>query len=160
MGRSDEALNKGRYPEMARNLRAFAAAAALLIALLGIETASAQKTGGILRMYHWDSPPSMSIHEEVTISTDVPMMGVFNNLVLFDQHVRRNSLQSIVQELATSWSWSEDGVQLTFRLRKGVRWHDGQPFTARDVECTWNLLLGRTAEKLRTNPRKSWYQNL
>jgi peptide/nickel transport system substrate-binding protein len=72
----------------------------------------------------------------------------------------RNSLQSIVPELATSWSWSEDGMQLTFRLRQGVRWHDGQPFTARDVECTWNLLLGRTAEKLRTNPRKSWYQNL
>jgi peptide/nickel transport system substrate-binding protein len=109
-------------------------------------------------MYHWDSPPSMSIHEEVTISTDVPMMGVFNNLVLFDQHVVRNSLQSIVPDFATSWSWSEDGTQLMFRLRHGVRWHDGQPFTARDVECTWNL--GRTAEKLRTNPRKSWYQNV
>ena len=38
-------------------------------------------------------------------------------------------------------------MQLTFRLRHGVRWHDGRPFTARDVECTWNLLLGRTAEK-------------
>ena len=144
---------------MGPNLRALAAAGALL-AVSGADAAFAQKPGGILRMYHWDSPPSMSIHEEVTIATDLPMMGVFNNLVLFDQHVVRNSLQSIVPELATSWSWSEDGMQLTFRLRQGVRWHDGQPFTARDVECTWNLLLGRTAGKLRTNPRKSWYQNV
>ena len=145
---------------MKADLRSLAAASGLLVSLWLSGPAFAQKPGGILRMYHWDSPPSMSIHEEVTIATDLPMMGVFNNLVLFDQHVARNSLQSIVPELATSWSWSEDGVQLVFRLRQGVRWHDGQPFTARDVECTWNLLLGRTAEKLRTNPRKSWYQNV
>ena len=145
---------------MMRYTGAFAMAAPLLVALAAGGPALAQKPGGILRMYHWDSPPSMSIHEEVTISTDVPMMGVFNNLVLFDQHIVRNSLQSVVPELATSWSWSEDGMQMTFRLRQGVKWHDGQPFTARDVECTWNLLLGRTAKKLRTNPRKSWYQNL
>jgi len=145
---------------MKSNLTTLAAAVWLLVRLWLSEPAFAQTPGGILRMYHWDSPPSMSIHEEVTIATDVPMMGVFNNLVLFDQHVARNSLQSIVPDLAISWSLSEDGMQLAFRLRHGVRWHDGQPFTARDVECTWNLLLGRTAEKLRTNPRKSWYQNV
>jgi peptide/nickel transport system substrate-binding protein len=65
-----------------------------------------------------------------------------------------------VPELATSWSWSEDGMQLQFRLREGVKWHDGKPFTAKDVQCTWDLLLGRSNEKLRTNPRKAWYQNL
>jgi peptide/nickel transport system substrate-binding protein len=96
----------------------------------------AQKPGGTLRIYHSDSPPSMSIHEEVTISTNVPMMGVFNNLVLYDQHVARSSLQSIVPELANSWSWGEDGRVLTFELRQGVRWHDGKPFTAADVKCT------------------------
>ena len=111
-------------------------------------------------MYHWDSPPSMSTHEEVTVSTTVPMMGVFNNLVLYDQHVPRNSLASIVPELATQWAWNEDGTQLTFRLREGVKWQDGRPFTAKDVECTWGLLLGQANEKLRTNPRKVWYQNL
>ena len=57
------------------------------------------------------------------------MMAVFNNLVIFDQHVPQNSLQSIVPDLATGWSWNEDGTELTFRLREGVRWHDGQPFT-------------------------------
>ena len=60
-------------------------------ALLSAGSAAAQKQGGTLRVYHPDSPPSMSIHEEVTISTNVPMMGVFNNLVVYDQHVTRPS---------------------------------------------------------------------
>ncbi len=121
---------------------------------------AAQKQGGTLRIYHFDSPPSMSVHEEVTVSTNVPMMGVFNNLVLYDQHIARPSLQSIVPELATSWSWSDDGKTLTFSLRGGVKWHDGQPFTARDVKCTWELLFGRSDAKFRTNPRRAWYQNV
>jgi peptide/nickel transport system substrate-binding protein len=45
-------------------------------------------------------------------------------------------------------------------LRQGVKWHDGKPFTSADVKCTWDLLLGTGAEKLRVNPRKSWYRNL
>jgi peptide/nickel transport system substrate-binding protein len=49
---------------------------------------------------------------------------------------------------------------LTFHLRQGVRWHDGKPFTAADVKCTWDALAGKTAEKFRVNPRKSWYRNL
>jgi peptide/nickel transport system substrate-binding protein len=145
---------------MMRNLSSFAAVCALLVTISGTPAALAQTQGGILRIYHWDSPPSMSIHEEVTISTDVPMMGVFNNLVLFDQHVARNSLDTIVPELATRWSWIEDGTRLEFRLREGVKWHDGKPFTAADLKCTWDILLGRAAEKFRTNPRKAWYQNL
>jgi peptide/nickel transport system substrate-binding protein len=88
------------------------------------------------------------------------MMAVFNNLVIFDQHVPQNSLQSIVPDLATSWSWSEDGTGLRLALRQGVKWHDGKPFTARDVQCTWDMLTGKSSEKFRINPRKSWYRNL
>src|SRR5262249_54699952 len=113
-----------------------------------------------LRLYMVDSPASMSIHEESTIYAQRPMMGVFNNLVMFDQHVRQNSLASIVPDLATRWWWDEDGTRLTFELRDGVRWHDGKPFTARDVKCTWDLLTGRASEKFRINPRRAWYLNL
>ena len=141
------------------NLRRLAAIAGL-IAMAGAEPALAQKTGGVLRVAHRDSPASMSPLEEVTISTVAPMMAVFNNLVFFDQHVPQNTLQSIVPDLATSWSWSEDGTELTFRLREGVRWHDGQPFNAKDVQCTWDMLLGKSAAKFRLNPRRSWYWNL
>jgi len=117
----------------------------------------AQKHGGILKLYTLDSPASMSILEETTVFAQRPMMGVFNNLIMFDQHVKQNSLQSIVPDLATGWSWNEEGTELTFPLRHGVKWHDGKPFTAKDVECTWDLLSGKSSEKLRVNPRKDWY---
>jgi peptide/nickel transport system substrate-binding protein len=122
--------------------------------------AVAQKPGGILRQYIIDSPASMSIHEETTVVAERPMMAVMSNLVLFDQHVAQNSLKSIVPELATAWSWDEEGKQLTFKLRERIKWHDGKPFTAKDVKCTWDMVQGKTTEKLRVNPRKSWYNNL
>jgi peptide/nickel transport system substrate-binding protein len=144
---------------MSRAGQVLAAAVGLILAIGG-GTATAQKQGGILRIYHRDSPASMSIHEEGTYSVIAPMMPVFNNLVLFDQHVPQNSLASIVPELATSWVWNEDGTALTFRLRQGVKWHDGKPFTAADVKCTWDLLLDHAKDKFRINYRASWYFNL
>jgi peptide/nickel transport system substrate-binding protein len=133
--------------------------AALLIVSVAAP-ALAQKSGGTLRIPFVTSPASMSIHEESTIAVLGPMMGVFNNLVMFDQHVPQNSLSSIVPDLAESWTGNEDGTALTFKLRLGVKWHDGRPFTARDVKCTWELIAGTASEKLRVNPRKSWYRNL
>jgi len=141
-------------------LGAFAIAVTLLVIVSATGPVAAQKTGGVLKMYSPDSPASMSIHEEATIVSERPMMGVFNNLVMFDQSVKQNSFESIVPDLATGWSWNEDGTELTFPLRQGVTWHDGRPFTAKDVKCTWDMLTGRLSEKLRVNPRKSWYRNL
>ena len=122
--------------------------------------ALAQKQGGILRVFHRDSPASMSLLEEGGISAIMPMMGVFNNLVLFDQHLPQNRVQSIVPDLATSWTSNEEGTELTFTLRDGVKWHDGKPFTAADVKCTYALLTGRAKEKLRLNYREAWFLNL
>ena len=130
------------------------------MALIAANPALAQKQGGILRVYHRDSPASMSIHEEGTVGVIMPMMGVFNNLVIFDQHVPQNSLQSIVPELATGWAWSEDGTELTFKLRNGVKWHDGKPFTAEDVKCTFDLLTNQGKEKFRLNYRETWWVNV
>src|SRR5689334_15396250 len=129
--------------------QAFKALAALALVLVTANAASAQKQGGTLRVYHRDSPASMSIHEEGTVGVIMPMMGVFNNLVIFDQHAPQNSMQSIVPELATGWVWSEDGTELTFKLRDGVKWHDGKPFTSEDVKCTFDLLTNQGKEKLR-----------
>ena len=145
---------------MRRNLRVFDAAVVVVAATLGTAPAWAQKPGGVLKLYTLDSPASMSILEETTVFAQRPVMGVFNNLVMFDQQVKQNSLQSIVPDLATGWSWNEGGTELTFPLREGVTWHDGKSFTAKDVECTWDLLTGKSSEKLRINPRKAWYGNL
>ncbi|SJZ86003.1 peptide/nickel transport system substrate-binding protein [Enhydrobacter aerosaccus] len=132
----------------------------LLAALVCASPVFAQKSGGILKMYHRDNPPSASIHEEATNSTVVPFMAVFNNLVLYDQSKPQNSPDDIVPDLADSWSWSADGKDLTFKLHPGVKWHDGQPFTAEDVVCTLNLLTGKGEDKLRRNPRLTWYTNV
>jgi len=135
------------------------AALAILLSLLAAP-AVAQKPGGVLRLSHFDSPASMSILEEATRATLQPMMGVFNNLVMYDQHIAQSSLQTIIPDLATGWSWSEDGKELTFPLRQGVKWHDGKPFTSADLKCTWDLLMGTGSDKLRVNPRKTWYENV
>src|SRR5438105_4496589 len=145
---------------MKRIYRRLAVAGGLLGIVIAAMPASAEKQGGILRQYMIDSPASMSIHEEATVYSQRPMMAVVNNLVLFDQQVKQNSLDSIVPDLATGWSWNEDGTELTFALHESVQWHDGKPFTANDVKCTWDLLTGKASEKLRVNPRKAWYRNL
>ena len=124
--------------------RVLAIAGGLLVGLAVATTALAQKSGGVLRIQHREGPATLSIHEDGSISTVLPMMGVFNNLVVYDPHVPQNSLKSIVPDLATSWAWSDDG----------------KPFTASDVKCTWDLLTGRAKEQFRLNFRAGWYFNL
>ena len=145
---------------MNRNTRSELAAAAMLLGVFAAGAAFAQKSGGILKMYHRDSPGSASIHEEATYSTNIPFMGVFNNLVMYNQGAAQNSMDSIVPDLATSWAWSADRTKLVFKLRNGVKWHDGKPFTSKDVKCTFDMLQGKSAQKFRKNPRKAWYENL
>lgn len=150
-------------PRLSIRLAAFAASlSAVLVPVILPPAASAQQptSGGTLHMYQRDSPASASIHEEATYSTNVPFMALFNNLVIYQQDVPQNSEASISPELATSWAWSPDNLKLTFKLREGVKWHDGMRFTARDVKCTMDLLQDKGTEHFRKNPRKLWYQNV
>ena len=71
----------------------------------------------------------------------MPFMSVYNNLVMFDPKTKQNTPDNIVPDLATEWNWSDDGKELTFKLRDGVKWHDGKPFTSADVKCTWDMLI-------------------
>ena len=138
-------------------------ASALVLGLVATpKVAAAQKPGGVMKVYFFDSPATMSIHEESTIAGQGPMMGVFNNLVMYDPNVPQSGLKSIVPDLAMAWSWDDGRTQLSFKLRPRVRWHDGKPFTARDVKCTFDLLqgIGVNGETLRVNPRKAWSGNL
>jgi len=60
---------------------------------------------------------------------------IYNGLVKYDKDFR------IVPDLAASWEVLDGGKRLRFHLRKDVRWHDGQPFTARDVMFTYKLMI-------------------
>lgn len=140
--------------------KSWLAGAAIAAAVAIPLEALAEKAGGVMKVYHRGTPPSGSIHEEATNSTVMPYMSVYNNLIMYDQSKATNSLDTIVPDLATEWSWDSTGTKLTFKLRDGVKWHDGKPFTAKDVQCTWDMLQGKSKAKFRKNPRKAWYWNL
>jgi peptide/nickel transport system substrate-binding protein len=74
---------------------------------------------------------------------------VFNGLIKYDRN-----LQNLVGELAESWK-VENGQEpkITFSLRRGVRWHDGKPFTAHDVKFTYDKIMD---EKTNTVRRSSY----
>ena len=143
-------------------LRLAFAAASLAAFVTAASPALAQKQGGTLRISHRENPPSASIHEEATISVVSTFMAVFNNLVVFDPNEKVNSADHIVPDLAESWSWDAGKTKLTFKLRDGVKWHDGVPFTAKDVKCTLDAVDGADTkqELIRKSPRKIWYQNV
>ena len=119
--------------------------------------------GGILNAMQGEDPPvGFSIHETATVFSLWPSMPCYSNLVLFDPFKPRETAETIVPELAERWSWQDGYRNLVFFLRKNVRWHDGQPFTAKDVKYTFDVV--REAKdapaRLRLNPRREWYANV
>jgi len=67
--------------------------------------------------------------------------GASVNRNIFDQLVAQDVNYNLVPQLATSWEVSEDGKEYTFHLRKGVKWHDGEAFTSRDVKYTLESIV-------------------
>ena len=146
---------------MPSRIRTGIAGAAFPAAMLAGAAALAEpQRGGTLRVYPRENPASASMHEEASIATVMPFMAVFNNLVVYNQQAERNDPDDLTAELATEWQWSDDHRRLTFRLREGVTWHDGKPFTSADVKCTWDTIAGRRNAGWRKNPRRDWYANL
>ncbi len=144
---------------MTRKRRSIAAMAVMALAASGLP-ALAQKQGGTLRQYISANPSSLSILEEVSFTSVMAAGTVFNGLVMFDPAKPVGSADTVIPELAESWSWDASGTKLTFKLRAGVTWHDGKPFTAKDVQCTFHWLNGKVAGYFRKNPRRIWWQNL
>jgi peptide/nickel transport system substrate-binding protein len=142
---------------------ALSAAGLATALLLTPSLAPAQKSGGVLRVtQREDLPQGFAIHETQTSSTVWPSMPCFNNLVLYDPAKKTESIDTIIGDLAEKWSWQDNYRNLVFFLRKGVKWHDGQPFTSKDVKYTFDMIREApdAAGKLRINPRKDWYSNV
>src|SRR5215470_17038194 len=102
---------------------------AVLIGVLGLPlTAAAQKRGGTLVMLVQPEPPTLASY----ISTSGPIgqvaTKVYEGLLEYDFNLKP------VPSLAESWKISADGKTITFTLQKGVRFHDGKPFTSADVK--------------------------
>ena len=73
------------------------------------------------------------------LASDAPSHGVagliYNGLVKYDGDL------NLIGDLAESWEISPDGLTITFKLRRGVKWQDGAPFTAQDVLFTYQVMV-------------------
>src|SRR5437773_2053422 len=146
-------------------MRWIVAVVSIALVALGEAPAIGQtpKPGGMLTLrLREDLPQGFAINESPTISTMWPAMPCFNNLVLFDPMKPTHSVDTIIGELAERWSWQESYRKLVFLLRTDVKWHDGKPFTSKDVKHTFDLLREApdAPAKLRLNPRREWYANV
>jgi len=90
--------------------------------------------GGILKMTERDEPPTLNAMMNPSIHVFAYMTPVFSGLVMIDPTQEEVSVEKVVPALAESWKISPDGKMYTFYLRKGVKFHDGHPFTAKDAK--------------------------
>ncbi len=110
----------------ARRLAAIAAAFAAL--MLAVPSAEAQKSGGTLIMMVQPEPPTLASY----LSTAGPIAQV--TAKIYDGLLEYNLALEAQPSLAESWAVAADGKTITFKLRHGVKFHDGTPFTSADVQ--------------------------
>jgi peptide/nickel transport system substrate-binding protein len=73
------------------------------------------------------------------LASDAPS-GTINDLV-YSRLIRYDGDLTLIGDLAESWEVSPDGLTITFKVRRGVKWHDGAPLTARDVLFTYQVMV-------------------
>jgi peptide/nickel transport system substrate-binding protein len=95
-----------------------------------ISTISCQYKGGSLVVIHWGDPKSFNPDSQVDDALFIIASQIFNKLINLDVNY------NIIPELATSWEVSANASIFTFHLAHNVTWHDGYPFTSKDVRYT------------------------
>ena len=101
------------------------------------------------------SPPSYDAHREETFGVMHPMAPHYNTLLRVDPFDQTGTKP--VGDLAESWTISKDGLVYTFKLRQGVKFHDGTPpMTSRDVKASYDKIIFPPAGV--ASSRKSAYQ--
>ncbi|MBV8455833.1 MAG: hypothetical protein JO122_04370 [Acetobacteraceae bacterium] len=138
--------------------------AATLAALLGAAAfaalaaaAESPKSGGTLTyMIPADAPPSFDAHRETTFATIHSAAPFYSVLIRVDPE-NPSSTTDFVCDLCTQMPQPTDnGKTYTFKIRDGVKFHDGTPLTAADVAASWDGIIHPPEGIL--SPRASWYQ--
>lgn len=110
----------------------------LLVWLLSAPLSAQQpRTGGTLTFIVSAEPPSFDAHREATFALIHPARPHYNLLVKFDPL----SYPKVVPDLAESWTISPDGTTYTFKIRRGVRFHDGSVLTSRDIKASYEKII-------------------
>ncbi len=120
--------------------------AALLSLLAGLalaahpaEAQDKPRYGGELVFVVPSDPPSYDAHEEETFGVIHPMAPHYNTLLRVDPFDRTGTKP--VGDLAESWTVSRDGLVYTFKLRRGVKFHDGNEMTSKDVKASYDKIV-------------------
>src|SRR5216684_4831077 len=95
------------------------------------------RRGGVLLAAIAADAPSLDPHQEQTFATLQPVAPLYSTLLQIDPY----SYPNVIGDLATEWNISPDGLTYTFKLRPGVRFHDGSPLTSADVKATYDKIL-------------------
>ena len=95
------------------------------------------RTGGILKRTHPADPAGFDPVQDASINTVFLIAPIYSQLLRFDPQ----GGDALTPELAESWRLTDDGRQLTFTLRDGVAWHDGEPFTSADVKAHFERVI-------------------
>ena len=105
------------------------------------EPAQAPKMGGTLKIATQASPPTLDTHAVTTTATRLVATHFLEPLVTFGENY------AVVPMLAESWHISPDGKAYTFKLRQGIKFHNGKEMTADDVVASIERFLQVTARK-------------
>jgi peptide/nickel transport system substrate-binding protein len=114
----------------------------LTFVLAGAWPATAQdkpRSGGELVYVVPSEPPSYDAHQEETFGVIHPMAPHYSTLLRVDPFDRTGTKP--VGDLAESWTISKDGLTYTFKLRKGVKFHDGAEMTSKDVKASYDKII-------------------
>ncbi len=114
-----------------------AIALALAVTAAGAAAQEKPRYGGILTWFDYGDPGRLDVHAESPLVVQQATAGVWSGLVHYDP----DDPSKIAGDLAERWTVSPDGKTYTFHLRKGVKWHDGQPFSAADVKTSFDRVL-------------------
>ena len=114
--------------------------AALLMAVaLPVAAQDKPRSGGELLFVVPSEPPSYDAHQEETFGVIHPMAPHYSTLLRVDPTDRTGT--KAVGDLAESWTVSKDQQTYTFKIRKGVKFHDGSELTSRDVKASYDKIL-------------------
>jgi peptide/nickel transport system substrate-binding protein len=95
------------------------------------------RRGGILLAAIGADAPSLDPHQEQTFATIQPVAPLYSTLLQIDPY----SYPNIVGDVASEWKISPDALTYTFKIRPGIRFHDGSPLTAADVKASYDKII-------------------
>src|SRR5947209_1743805 len=109
--------------------------------LTAVNAAETPRRGGILLAVIGADPPSLDPHQESTFATLQLVAPLYSTLLQTDPF----DYPKIIGDAASEWKISPDGLTYTFKIRPGIKFHDGAPLTAVDVKATYDKLLSPPA---------------